>query len=204
MHTETFDLDAGALSLDFANTVEWHASDQPDEYLNSYADLIAWAEAAEIVSEDRADQLRHMAEKRPEEAGVVFDRAIQLRETIYRIFADYSGQGGFHADDLALLNEALSESMSHLQVAASAEGFAWGWTESPESLDEMLWPVVRSAGELLTSEKLDRVSQCSDDRGCGYLFVDTSRNHSRRWCSMESCGNRAKAQRHYKRQQEAQ
>jgi len=203
MHAETFDLDAGALSLDFANTVEWHASDQPDEYLNSYADLIAWAEAAEIVSEDRADQLRQLAEKRPEEAGVVFDRAIQLRETIYRIFADYSGQGGFHADDLALLNEALSESMSHLQVAASAEGFAWGWVDSRPRLDEVLWPVVRSAAELLTSERLDRVSECADDRGCGYLFIDTSRNRSRRWCSMESCGNRAKAQRHYhKRKQE--
>ena len=203
MHTETFDLDAGALSLDFANTVEWHASDQPDEYLNSYADLIAWAEAAEIVSEDRADQLRHLAEKRPEEAGVVFDRAIQLRETIYRIFADYSGQGGFHAEDLAILNEALSKSMPHLQIVNSAEGFDWGWVDSRPRLDEVLWPVVRSAAELLTSERLDRVSECADDRGCGYLFIDTSRNRSRRWCSMESCGNRAKAQRHYhKRKQE--
>ena len=204
MHTETFDLDAGALSLDFANTVEWHASDQPDEHLNSYADLIAWAEAAEIVSEDRAAQLRQLAETRPEEAGMVFDRAFQLRETIYRIFADYSGQREFHADDLAHLNEALSESISHLQVVPATEGFDWGWTESPESLDKILWPVTRSAGELLISDQLNRVSQCADDRGCGYLFVDTSRNHSRRWCSMESCGNRAKAQRHYKRQQKAQ
>ena len=70
--------------------------------------------------------------------------------------------------------------------------------------DRILWPVARSAGELLISDKLDRVRQCADDRGCGYLFVDTSRNRSRRWCSMESCGNRAKAHRHYQRQQKGQ
>jgi predicted RNA-binding Zn ribbon-like protein len=80
--------------------------------------------------------------------------------------------------------------------------FAWDWAEDPDSLDRVLWVVARSAGELLTSDQLDRVRQCADDRGCGYLFLDTSRNRSRRWCSMESCGNRAKARRHYQRQQQ--
>jgi predicted RNA-binding Zn ribbon-like protein len=68
-------------------------------------------------------------------------------------------------------------------------------------LDEMLRPVARSAADWLVSADVDRVRLCADDRGCGYLFVDTSRNRSRRWCSMESCGNRAKARRHYERHQ---
>jgi predicted RNA-binding Zn ribbon-like protein len=68
----------------------------------------------------------------------------------------------------------------------------------------MLWPVARSAADLLTSaEELARVGQCADDRGCGWLFFDTSRNHSRRWCAMKDCGNRAKARRHYRRQRKA-
>ena len=54
MHTHTFDLDSGALCLDFANTVEWHASDHPDDKLHDYTDLIAWAEAAAILAPDRA------------------------------------------------------------------------------------------------------------------------------------------------------
>jgi predicted RNA-binding Zn ribbon-like protein len=62
----------------------------------------------------------------------------------------------------------------------------------------MLWPVVRDAADLLTSKELNRVGRCADER-CGWLFVDTSRNRSRRWCSMESCGNRAKARRHYRK-----
>ncbi|MCX6026505.1 MAG: CGNR zinc finger domain-containing protein [Chloroflexi bacterium] len=65
----------------------------------------------------------------------------------------------------------------------------------------VLWPVMRSAAELLTSDLASRVGQCQDDRGCGWLFIDTSRNHTRRWCAMGDCGNRAKARRHYLRTQ---
>ncbi|MCB0153982.1 MAG: CGNR zinc finger domain-containing protein, partial [Anaerolineae bacterium] len=55
-----------------------------------------------------------------------------------------------------------------------------------------------SAAELLTSDRLNRVGQCAGE-SCGWLFLDTTRNHSRRWCEMEHCGNRAKAKRHYRR-----
>ena len=203
MDAHTFDLDAGALCLDFANTVDWHASDHPNDNLHNYADLIAWAEAAAILPPDRAERSRQMAQMQPKLAGAAFDRAIRLREAIYRLFVDVSEQRAFHSEDLAFLNEALSEALSHLQVVPSSAGFDWSWEESPVGLNQILWPVARSAGELLISDKLKRVRQCADDRGCGYLFVDTSRNRSRRWCSMESCGNRAKAHRHYQRQQKA-
>lgn len=204
MPIHTFDLDAGALCLDFANTVEWHASDDPDDKLNDYADLVAWAEAAALLSPDQADHLRQMAQKQPQMAEAVFERAIALREAIYRLFADVSEQKAFHAADLTLLNKALSESLPQLQIVPASTGFDWGWAESALAFDQILWPVARSAGELLISDRLERVRQCVDDRGCGYLFVDTSRNRSRRWCSMESCGNRAKAHRHYRRKQKTE
>jgi predicted RNA-binding Zn ribbon-like protein len=204
METQTFDFEAGALCLDFANTVDWHASDHPQDRLHDYFDLIAWAEAAALLPPDQADYLRQMAEEKPQQAETIFARAIRLRGAIYRLFVDVSEQGTFHDEDLALLNEALSESLAHLQLVPSAAGFDWDWAKEMLGFDHILWPVARSAGELLASDKLERVSQCADDRGCGYLFVDTSRNRSRRWCSMESCGNRAKAQRHYHRQQEGQ
>ena len=76
-------------------------------------------------------------------------------------------------------------------------------TKAPSPLTKPLrifWPIAHSAVDLLTSEDIDRVGQCGDDRGCGWLFFDTNRNHSRRWCRMEDCGNRAKAHRHYHRQ----
>jgi predicted RNA-binding Zn ribbon-like protein len=204
MNTDVFDLDAGALCLDFANTLEWRSNEHPKELLNDYSDLIRWGKAAGIVPLGRAKQLRQIAENQPERAAAVFEGALQLREAIYRIFSSFSEQGNVDSEDLAVLNKSLARSLSHLQIIPSAQGFAWDWTESPDGLDQVLWPATRSAGELLNSDRLDRVRQCADERGCNYLFIDTSRNRSRRWCSMDSCGNRAKARRHYKRQQKDQ
>jgi predicted RNA-binding Zn ribbon-like protein len=76
-------------------------------------------------------------------------------------------------------------------------GFVWDWAGREDDLDQMLWWVVQSATEVMTSDELLRVGQCADDRGCGWLFYDTSKNRTRRWCDMRGCGNRAKARRHY-------
>lgn len=203
--TETlFDLEGGALCLDFTNTVDWHASDEPQDRLNDYADLIRWGLATSILDGPQAAQLRELASTQPERAAEAFARAIRLREAIYRLFVDFSEGKTIDEQDLALLNEALVQSLAHLQLVPAVEGFTWAWIEGAVELDHIRYAVARSAAELLTGDRLDRVRQCADDRGCGYLFLDTSRNRSRRWCSMESCGNRAKVRRHYRRQQENQ
>jgi predicted RNA-binding Zn ribbon-like protein len=200
MNNDLFDMDAGALCLDFANTVEWHASDQPKDLLGDATHLIAWGEAANILSSERAEALRQVAEDQPTRAAAELHDALQFRESIYGIFSAYATGRAVEAADLSSLNDALGTAMSHLHLVSSSQGFEWDWRDQGEGVDGLLWAVARSAGELLTSSKLERVSQCQDDRGCGYLFIDTSRNKSRRWCSMESCGNRAKARRHYQRQ----
>lgn len=203
--TETFarhfHLQEGWLCLDFANTAEWRASDEPEERLNSYVDLVAWAEDKGILTEREAQPLLGRAESHPADADAVLRRAIDLRETIYRIFDAIADDGAPAPADLARLNAALSEAMTHLQITQTDAGFVWDWDDTEGALDQILWPVVYSAADLLLSEELDRVGQCADDRGCGWLFFDTSRNRSRRWCSMETCGNRAKARRFYKQQQ---
>ncbi|MCP4361638.1 MAG: hypothetical protein GY796_26810 [Chloroflexi bacterium] len=196
-----FDLESGALCLDFANTVDWHNSDHPDDALKDYSVLIEWGRAAGILASDQAEKLGQVAKNQSKEAIVAYESAMQLRESVYRIFANYSEQESVDLNDLGILNRALSKSLSHLHINLSDRGFDWEFTESPNGLDQIVWPVARSAGELLVSDRLNRVRQCADDRGCGYLFIDTSRNRSRLWCSMESCGNRAKARRHYLRKQ---
>lgn len=195
----SFDLDAGALCLDFANTADWHASPAPVERLNDIPDLIRWAEAAGVLSAEQAQELRDRAGREPVAAGLAFERAIQLRETVYSLFAHYAERGAGDARDLADLNEALSGALPRQRIVLAGQGFGWDWVEGPAQFEQVAWSVARSAAELLTSEQLSRVRQCADDRGCGYLFIDSSRNHSRRWCSMESCGNRAKARRHYRK-----
>jgi predicted RNA-binding Zn ribbon-like protein len=192
MAAYSFDLESGSLCLDFANTVDWRGSGQPVDRLSNYLDLIAWAEAAGTIPADQAHHLRQVVS--PDgEAREAFERSVRLREAIYGIFSRLAGEEEANPDDLAILNDILPESLAHLQIVSSADGFEWQWLDEPPVLDRIIWPVVRNVADLLTSEALHRV------RGCGYLFIDTSRNRSRRWCSMESCGNRAKARRHYRK-----
>jgi predicted RNA-binding Zn ribbon-like protein len=203
MSTGKFDFESGELCLDFANTVDWHASLQPHDRLTDIYDLVAWGEAAGTLSSQEAERLQQLAEGESEKAGSAFERAVILREAIYRIFSNRAAGEDINSDDLDILNEALREAMSHLQLTIIPQGFKWEWVEVENTFDRFAWAVARSAGELMTSDRLVRVSECADDRGCGYLFIDTSRNSSRRWCSMGTCGNRAKASRSYRRKREA-
>ncbi len=194
----TLDLSAGRLCLNFANTMDWHRSAQPVEYLTDYRELVAWSEHAGILTPDAARRLLGEAARRPAEAEAVLARAVTLREAIYRLFSAVAAGLPPAAADLALFNAALPEALAHLQIAPTGEGFGWQWVGGEERLDRMLWPILWSAAELLTAGELDRVRECADDN-CGWLFMDMSRNRSRRWCSMESCGNRAKARRYHQR-----
>lgn len=193
----------GRLSLDFANTADWHATGQPIEFLTSYADLVAWSQHAGIVTGPQAQHLLEAAARRPAEADAVLARTVALREAIYRLFSTVAHGHTPQASDLALFNAELSAALAHSRVILAAEGFDWDWQSDGTALDRMLWPVLQDAAELLTSEELKRVGQCGDER-CGWLFLDLSRNRSRRWCSMQDCGNRAKARRHYRRSQTSQ
>lgn len=197
--THDWDFESGKLPLDFANTAVWHASTQPKEMLQSYADLIAWSKDASLLTNSKAKCLLVEAEINPNEAEATRDKAIELREVIYRVFSAIVEQSEPKKTDLALLNAAHIEALKQAQIVRSSQSFTWIWLNSEKSFDQMLWPIALSAVDLLTTDGFSRVGKCADDRGCGYLFFDTSRNRGRRWCSMESCGNRAKARRFYKR-----
>ncbi|MGA9532873.1 MAG: ABATE domain-containing protein [Anaerolineales bacterium] len=194
-----FDFEAGRLSLDFANTAEWHASENPTEHIGSYGDLVVWGKQARLLSAGQANTLRAKAEKSPTKAERVLRDALALREAIYRIFSSMADGARPDASDLDLLAENLKRAIAEGELTTEGESYGWKWPADDLSLGKMLWPVASDAVDLLRSDDVGRVGECADDRGCGWLFLDTSRNHSRRWCSMESCGNRAKARRHYER-----
>lgn len=196
-----YDFESGDLSLDYANTMDWHASPNPQEKLKSYADLLTWGEEAGLLTPEQSISLHQKISSHPEESVAGLSAAIRLRDSIYRIFSmSYAGLP-VPEEDLSLLNSHLSQAMAHLQLIPAGSEFHWEWATGIDGVNLVLWPVARAAASLLTSEQAHLVRECEDDRGCGYLFIDQTRNHSRRWCSMESCGNRAKARRHYNRLQ---
>jgi predicted RNA-binding Zn ribbon-like protein len=190
----------GVPCLDFANTADWHASDSPLERLTTYTGLVYWSWHAGILTPVTAQRLLAKAGKHPREAEAVLDRAVRLREALYRIFRALAHDEAVDEKELSALNAVLGEAMARLRIAEEEGEFTWAWEGMGESLDAMLWPLARSAAELLTSEDRHRLGQCADDRGCGWVFLDLSKNHSRRWCDMDDCGNRAKAMRHYRRE----
>lgn len=199
-----FEFDSGHLALDFANTKDWHASQTPQEKLNSYADLVAWGQQAGLVSTEAAARLRLFALEQPRDSLNTYQFAIQLREALYHIFSNQYANLPLAPSDLATLNSVVQQAMAHLRLTPVNGVMQWEWDTSLESANLILWPVARAAAELLTSPRASLVRECEDDRGCGFLFMDQSKNHSRRWCSMESCGNRAKARRHYAKTQSSE
>ncbi len=203
-NVQTLDLLGGRLCLDFANTVDWHASEHPIDYMNNYSDLIEWSGRVGIIKPVDRALLLEVAHERPEEAATVAEEARELREALYRIFASVAHHSHSADADLKLLNVEVKRTFANLELVREGDGFQWEWTHKDERLDQVLWPIVRSAAELLTSPALARVKQCADSTdGCGWLFLDTSRNNSRRWCDMKDCGNRAKARQYLKRQRAA-
>ena len=188
----------GQLSLDFTNTVSWRGREIPEEQLNTYQDLLNWSSLAGILREDDARNLSREGSIQPEAAKRVLERAVELREAIYRIFtAKISNEPASDAD-FVTLNRELRDALTRLRLSTKPDGYSLDFGWAGEAFDQMLWPIVRSASDLLTSDSLDRVRRCASD-DCGWLFLDMSRNRSRRWCDMKDCGNRSKARRFYER-----
>ncbi len=190
---------AGNLTLNFANTMDWHASDQPEELLKHYNDLVIWSRDFGVLNEEETQSLLTQAKRQPKKADEALKSALFLRETIYRIFSAIALGGEPEGEDLETLQASMAQTVAEAEIVSKGKSFAWTWISDPPTFKQMLWPVTGAAVDLLLSNHLPQVGQCADDRGCGMLFIDTSRNHSRQWCSMDACGNRAKAQRHYKR-----
>lgn len=193
-----FDLLGGQLCLDFVNTLDDRGTSHPEELLKTYSDLVAWGAQTGALTRAEARRLRGQALDRPKEAEAALRHARQVREVLFEGLAALSAGRPFPAPSLRRLNAALPAALTHLQVRAASGGYEWAW-QTQSGLDRALWAVLRSAGDLLTSSKVARVRACGA-AVCGWLFLDASKNHSRRWCDMAVCGNRDKAKRHRTRQ----
>jgi len=193
----THRLVGGLLCLDFANTLNGHRVVPGNEYLSDYADLVLWSRHAGILDEKDTLELLSEGERHRHIASDTYSKAIDLRELIYRIFSCISSEYSPDPNDLDQLSALRLGMLSHSILEETEDGFRWIWKPS-SALDKMLWPVIESALDLLTSRQIGNVKQCSGGH-CDWLFLDSSRNHLRRWCSMDACGNRDKMRRRYKR-----
>jgi predicted RNA-binding Zn ribbon-like protein len=199
--TRTFQLSGNHISLDFVNTVDDRGTAAPKEGLQSYEDLVAWGEQTQSITAEEARQLLEVGERRPGEASEVLREAVMVREALFRIFMHVVNEDIPLDDDLRSFNGVLSQVMSKARIVRREASFSWDWQGSAREMGSVVWPVVRASADLLTSEHLEDVRMCAAD-DCQWFFLDTSKNHSRRWCDMKTCGNRAKVNRHNKRRKQ--
>ena len=191
----------GDLSLDFVNTVGGRVAARPhsppavrDDKLGGYADLVAWSRHAAGATEARARELTKRAVRRPDEAEDVVERARSLREALYRVLRALVDGARPDLDDVLRLNQEVAAARRQERLVPAGNRLRWEPVEAEEPLESLLWPVCRAASALLTSGDLSRLRQCAGE-GCGWLFLDRSRNRSRQWCTMEDCGNVSKVRR---------
>lgn len=189
---ETFRCPGGALCLDFCNSGEGMRGSSQEEWLTSFDDLIDWLETGGAIDAKHAKRLRAEGAKAPGDAKALWTRAIQLREALSRVLLAKAAERPADAADLAVIDAEYARTAPCARLAPTKDGFRW---DIKEGLDAALRPVVASAVELLTSPKLARLRRCGSET-CYWLFLDETKNHSRRWCEMASCGNRMKVRRH--------
>lgn len=185
------------LCLELANTVAWRGS-APAESLHNLRDLLAWLDSTEALPARAVAELRKWFEAHRAGTAMVFSEAIEIRETLYRLLHSAAMESALASEDLRRLNRALREAPPRAKLERADRGLGWHIEVKPTAVG-MLAPVLWSAADILIGPDRNRIRQCANDR-CLWLFFDDSKNSTRRWCSMQACGNRAKAHRHYLRQ----
>lgn len=195
-----FEISGGHPALDFTNTISRRSDpDDSRERLTNYGRLVSWGLQAGLVTAKEAERLRAKAADQPRAAVAALRRAVAVREAIFELFVTIARGKRAPASALDALNAALPGAMASLRVGPEREGFAWQFAPHETDLAPMLSPILRAAADLLTSDDRARVRECGSDT-CFWLFLDHSKNGTRRWCDMKVCGNREKARRHYRRE----
>ncbi len=187
----------GELCLDFVNSKVWITRAQPHiDLFTDFEPVVHWFRHLDLLTDAEVEKHLTLASHHPIEAEIAFKKIITLRDANYRTFTALVHQQQPACEDLEILNQSVIESSRHRLLKTSDNGIQWVWTDKEPNLDWVLWPIAQATAEFLTSGPIHRLRECG---GCYWLFMDTSRNGMRRWCDMKTCGNRAKAHRHYER-----
>jgi len=202
-----FDFDGGTISLDFVNTVSGMREKDPRDRLLTYPDLVYWAEQIGLIDSGRAVLLYERATHEPARAAHAHAEAIRLREALHDVVLAAIDQRPAPAAALETVNGWIAEATARRRLRMTGPGKFEAALEDDGDLLAFLRPVALDASELLEHEVSRGLVGICEERlvgRCAWLFLDTSRNHSRRFCSMGECGNRAKQRRHYQRRKHAQ
>ena len=193
---QTLLLDGGCHCFNFVNTVHSRKEENVFDYLKNYDDFIDWSERVELLPKERLKKLKASAKSNIKVADKTLAETKNKRELLYNFFSGIISQKRVEDTFLDEFNNTLSVSLSNLAFKISKGKIDLTWNESEVDLSEPLWVVFKNAFDILTTIPLSRYKECSS---CGWLFLDKSKNNSRVWCNMQTCGSLDKAKRYYYR-----
>ena len=198
---KTFEFLGEALCLDFLNTVHDAEAEDPEEELSSDADLVAWAAQAGILAVSEAGRLQAGALRNyvrlkllGKKRGSLLQDVRALREVLRQMFQRAARDRKVASRDVETLNLLLKRFPAAGRIERSNSDWTMNWESQAGGAEKIFYAIVKSAAELVASGRWRAVRECASDT-CTWMFLDTSKNHSRRWCEMARCGNRDKVQR---------
>ena len=194
---ETLELDGGALCLNFVNSVRNRSENPLYEFIVTPEDWLLWNRRVQLYDVVAEQDLREYCNENQGKAISELRRIIKVRELLYRIFRKIAQKEQPLNEDIRIFNKECSFAFRYLNIEINERlesKLMWGYERS-----DLLWtllPVIKSAYELLISESKTRIKECSN---CGWLYLDQSKNNSRIWCNMKTCGNTLKTKKYYER-----
>lgn len=191
-----FEWVGGNPSLDFVNTASYTTEGEANERLQKPSDLLAWARSAGLMSESETGR---SWEAQPESvpATDALQRARAVRAALHNLFVAAADGSRPSPEAVKAFNQVLGEALGHLRLISGSGGWSWSW-QDPDDWERPIRRVVWAAAQLLTSPERRLLKHCAASQ-CGWVFLDRSRNRSRRWCDMRVCGNNDKARRFHQR-----
>jgi predicted RNA-binding Zn ribbon-like protein len=197
--SKPFKLSAGHPALELVNTLDLRFSPNPQDLLPTYPDLLRFAAQLRLLT---AEQVRKLGRTvRAHDGQRVLASAVELREALAAVLYAWI-DGGMPADgQVEILEKHFHAAALNRSLGKGDERLVWSWSGFEQQAELPLWKLAQSASDLLVSDDARRVKGCGDP-ACRWLFLDLSKNHTRRWCDMKTCGNRMKARRHQARLQE--
>lgn len=192
------DMIGGNAALDFINTASRWAG-EPVDRLNGPEDFADWAALAGVVDAATSARIKAAARRDPKAALDLYERARRLRAALWRIFSAVQQGRAVDAEDLAILAEWTRRASQYCELHQTGDGFERRWTADAPDMERPLLAIAQAAETLLEQGPLERLHMCGGEN-CEWLFLDLSKNHSRRWCNMATCGNEAKVKKFRSRQ----
>ncbi len=198
VNAEGFYTVGGRTAVDFANSSRRFGKD--GEGLEKLEELLSFLKSMGHLHEEEASSYHMYLFQNPARCSKTMEMLRDIRARFLAVLGQASSGWPIDPTFMTELNEQLENFKSFLKIVPSEDGMLLKEQLAEDGPEQLLYPVLKDIAQFLISDQIDKVRQCASDN-CDLFFVNNSRNGRRRWCSMSTCGNRAKVNAYLKRQE---